>query len=146
MRVPALVCVLVWLCEWAFSITITLKEKLKTFWHKKLSHWRSKNLTRDSEKLDNIWVKSTRYWESNCQFDSNVHQVLGIPGRISVPPLTRLFRSKCVHFFSQRSLIQWVVKGTMILCSNSTPGTNFCVSLTKFFLHCQGSRKILKAF
>ena len=47
-----------------------------------------------------FWV----YWESNwlsisSQFDSNILQLLGIPGRILVPPATQLFRSKWLHFF-----------------------------------------------
>ena len=77
-------------------------------------------------QFENIWVKLTRYWESNWQFDSltqsqieilrvkltiwlsipsqfhsNILQLLGIPGRILVPPMTQFFRSKWLHFFFQ---------------------------------------------
>ena len=34
----------------------------------------------------------------SSQFDSNILQLLGIPGRILVPPLTQLFRSNWLHF------------------------------------------------
>ena len=47
-----------------------------------------------------------RYWESiwlsiSSQFDSNILQLLGIPGWILVPPVTQHFRSKWLHFFFQ---------------------------------------------
>ena len=39
------------------------------------------------------------------QFDSNILQLLGIPGWILVPPVTQVFRSKWLHFsFSEISL------------------------------------------
>ena len=38
------------------------------------------------------------------QIDSNILQSLGIPGRILVPPVTQLFKSKWLHFFFQWSL------------------------------------------
>ena len=49
--------------------------------------------------FENIWVKLTRYWELNCpsQFDSNILQLLGIPDRILVTPVTQFFRSKWLH-------------------------------------------------
>ena len=45
-----------------------------------------------------------RIFESNwldieSQFDSNILQLLGIPGQILVPPVTPLFRSKWLNFF-----------------------------------------------
>ena len=69
-------------------------KKRESFWPEKLSHWQNYNSTRDSDLSENIWIKLTRYWESNCQFDSNILQLLGIPGLILVLPLTQLFRSK----------------------------------------------------
>ena len=40
------------------------------------------------------------YWHSiSIQFDSNILQLLGIPGRLFVPALTQLFRSKWLNFF-----------------------------------------------
>ena len=47
----------------------------------------------------------TRYWESIWQFNSNILQLLGIPGRILVPPMTQFFRSKWLHF----CFVQWLV-------------------------------------
>ena len=37
----------------------------------------------------------------SSQFDSNILQLLGIPGWILVTPVTQLFRSKWFHFFFQ---------------------------------------------
>ena len=50
------------------------------------------------------WGKSTLNIESNwisilSQIDSNILQLFTIPGRILVPPVTQLFRSKWLHFF-----------------------------------------------
>ena len=39
----------------------------------------------------------------SSQLDSNILQLLGMPGRILVSPVTQLFTSKWVHFFFQWS-------------------------------------------
>ena len=60
--------------------------------------------------MSHCMVKLTRYWDwqltiwlsTSSQFDSNILQLLGIPGRILVPPVIQLFRSKLLHF-----LFQW---------------------------------------
>ena len=61
-----------------------------------------------SSQIDSQYrVKLTPNIESNwlsisSQLDSKyILQLLGIPGRIIFPPVTQLFRSKWLHFFSQ---------------------------------------------
>ena len=53
--------------------------------------------------MENIWVKLlTICWFSiSSQSDSNILQLLRILGRILVPPVTQLFRSKWLPFFFQ---------------------------------------------
>ena len=51
-------------------------------------------------------VKLTQHWESNwlnfkSQIDSNILQLPTLPGRILVPLVTQLFRSKWLNFFSR---------------------------------------------
>ena len=55
---------------------------------------------------DSIWFDIEIQFDSNIesQFDSNIVQFLGIPGRILVPPVTQLFGSKWFHFFFQYRL------------------------------------------
>ena len=99
-------------------------------------------------------VQLTRYWESYCQFDSQIESIwpsnrvnltpniesiwhlissqfdsniitlLRIPGRILVPPVTQLFRSKWLHFFYQ-------------CCSNKSWWSNF---LNHFKRYIAGAR------
>ena len=66
------------------AINCTLEEKIESFWPKKLSHWWNAN-----------WLSIS------SQFDSNILQqlLLGIQGRVLVPPVTQFFRSKWLHFF-----------------------------------------------
>ena len=40
------------------------------------------------------------------QIDSNILKLIGIPGRILVPPVTQLFRSKWLHFFFRCDILQ----------------------------------------
>ena len=80
-------------------------------WKEKWSHFDLKSESLEELKFDpgleNIWLKLTRYWESKLdiesKFDSNILQLLGIPGQILVPPVTQLFSSKWLHFFFQLS-------------------------------------------
>ena len=50
-----------------------------------------------SEKMESIWL------DIESQFHSNNLQLLGNPGRILVPPVTQVFRSKGLNFFFQCS-------------------------------------------
>ena len=58
-------------------------------------------------RVNLTWVKLTilrvnlNWLSISSQFDSNIQQLLGIPGRILVPPVTQLYRSKWLHFFFQ---------------------------------------------
>ena len=83
----------------------------KTFYNSE--HWRKKRsqfdlksrVTGGSEIRPGI-PSNWRIFESNClsissQFDSNVFQVLGIPGRTLVQLVTQLYRSKWLHYFLQ---------------------------------------------
>ena len=47
----------------------------------------------DIESQFKIWLSIS------SQFDWNTFQLLGIPGRILVPQVTQLYRSKWLHFF-----------------------------------------------
>ena len=79
-----------------------------THWKKKWSHFFDlKSWVTCGNKIrpgipsnsGNIWVKIHSKLES--QFDSYILQLLEIPSRILVPPVTQLFRSKWLHFFFQ---------------------------------------------
>ena len=83
-------------CSWNYFLLL---------WKKKWSHFDLKsrvsggtnNSTRDSSK----WRIFESNWLSiSSQFDSNILQFLGIPGRILVPPVTQLYRSKWLHLSS----------------------------------------------
>ena len=68
------------------QLLITLKEKLSHF---DLKSWVLTEL------------KFYQWPSISSQFDSNILQLLEIQGRILVPPVTQLFRSKWLHFFFQ---------------------------------------------
>ena len=81
------------------QIDSILRVKLTRYWE---SNW----LDIESQIDSILRVKLTRYWESNwldidSQIVSNIFQLLGIPDRILVPPVTQLFRSKWLNFFFQ---------------------------------------------
>ena len=63
-----------------------------------------------------------RIFESNwisSQFESNILQLLGIPGRIIVPPVTQLFRSKWLHFsVSSRNTQHRTIRLTLVSLSS----------------------------
>ena len=50
-------------------------------------------------------------------FDSNILQLIGIPDRILVPPVTQFFRSKWLNFFFQCTLVNmsWINKQLLLL-------------------------------
>ena len=120
-----------WESNWQVWHSI-LRVKLTRYWE---SIWLN-----NQSQIDKF---ETRYWESNwldiesqinsimraklsiwlsisSQFDSNILQLFGIPGKILVPPVTQHFRSKWLHFFqwgkTAHSLL-WIfrVKATRIL-------------------------------
>ena len=89
-------------CHWAacFCCSFLRNHKLKEKWsHFDLKCWVTGGT--------NIRQGIMSNWRISSQFDSNILQFLGIPGRIFVPPVTQLFRSKWLDFFLQ--------------CSNSSP-------------------------
>ena len=119
---------IVWCTSFSYSYSTeslkALKEKIELFLPKKLSHavgtkiqpgipsncriFESIKLTILRVKLTILRVKLTilrvklTIWLSiSSQFDSNILQSLWIPGRISVPPVTQIFRSKWLYFFFQ---------------------------------------------
>ena len=70
-----------------------------TFRVKLAQHWESNWLNIESQIGPTLRVKLTQYWESNwlnidSQIDSNILQLLTLPGRIIIPPVTELLRSK----------------------------------------------------
>ena len=91
----------------------TLKERMESFWPKKLSHWILRinlnwlSISSQFEltlNIESTWIESQYRVNLNwlsilSQFDSNLLQLLEIPGLILVPPVTQLFRSKRLHFF-----------------------------------------------
>ena len=73
-------------------------------WKKKSSHFELKSWVTGSNKIRLGIPCNWRIFESNwldieSQFDSNILQLHGIQGRILVPPMIQLFRSKSLHFF-----------------------------------------------
>ena len=86
----------------------TLKEKMESFWPKKLSHkfdTRFRVSVRYLSQIDSkLRVNKSNWLSISSQFDSNILQLLGIPGRILVPPVTQLFRLNWLHFSFQWSV------------------------------------------
>ena len=87
----------------------TRRDKLVQYrlhWTKKRSHFDLKSWVTGGTKIQPGIPSNWRIFESNwldieCQIDSNIVQLLGILGRILVPPVTQLFRSKWLRFFFQ---------------------------------------------
>ena len=60
--------------------------------------------TKIRPKIQSYWrIFESNWLEIESQFNSNILQLLGIPGRILVPKVTQLFRSKWLYFFLQWS-------------------------------------------
>ena len=89
------------------QIDSTLRVKLT-------QHWEPNSLNIESQIHSTLRVKFTQHWESNwlkhwesnwlnieSQIDSNILQLLTLPGRIIIPPVTQLLRSKWLNFFSR---------------------------------------------
>ena len=101
----------------SWPILLEWSSSLVAHWKKKWSHFDLKSWVTGGTK---IWTGIPSYWrifESNwldtesqfdfnitSQFDSNILQLLGIPGWNLVPPVTQLFRSKWLHFFFECSI------------------------------------------
>ena len=67
-------------------------------------HWEPDWLNIDSQVDSTLRVKLTQHWESNwlnigSQIDSNNFQLLTLPGRIIIPPVTQLLKSKWLNFY-----------------------------------------------
>ena len=86
-----------------YFYTELMIHSLKEKWR----HFDLKSLVTDGTKIRPGIPSNWRIFESNwvklclsisSQFDSNILQLLGIPDRISVPPVTQFFRSKWLHF------------------------------------------------
>ena len=75
------------------KLTQTLRVKLT-------QHWESNWLNIESQIDSTLRVKLTQHWDWR-QIDSNILQLPTLLGRILVPPLTQLFRSKWLNFFSK---------------------------------------------
>ena len=82
-----------------------LKEKLEWFWQS----W-DLGGTKIRLGIPNNWrIFEPNWLDIESQFDSNIFQLLWIPGRILVPPVTQLFKSKWLHFFlSVPNSVPWV--------------------------------------
>ena len=68
------------------------------------SNWRmfESNWLDIESQIDSILIVKLTIWLSILsQFDWNILKLLGITGRILVPPVTKLFWSKWLHFFFQ---------------------------------------------
>ena len=79
------------------QIDSTLRVKLT-------QHWESNSLNIESQVDWTLRVKFTQHWESNSlniesPIDSNILQLLTLLGRIIIPPVTQLLRSKWLNFF-----------------------------------------------
>ena len=99
-----------------FFADVNSLSRLVIHWKKKWSHFDLKSWVTGGTKIRPGIPSNRRMIESNWldiesqilnwlsisnQFDSNILQLLGIPGRILVPPVTQLFRSKWLNFFFQ---------------------------------------------
>ena len=70
------------------------------------SIWLSMLIQFDSQCWSNLTLNVDPIWRSMLsQFDSKILQLPTLPGRILVPPVTQLFRSKWLNFFSQWYII-----------------------------------------
>ena len=77
---------------------------LSANWKKNWSHFDLKSWvsggTKTRSGIPSIWKIFEWNWvDIESQFYSNILQLPGNPGRILVPPVTQLFRSKWLHFF-----------------------------------------------
>ena len=93
------------------QIDSTLRVKLT-------QHWESNWLNIESQIDSTLKVKFTEHWES---MDSNILQLPTLPGRILFPPVTQLFRSKWLNFFSRCIVLaytrfSWSIKFIILDC------------------------------
>ena len=105
----------------------TLKEKMESFWPEKFESLAElkfdpgfRVIGEYSSQINSILRVNLTIWLSiSSQFDSNILQLLGIPGRILVPPGTRIFRSKWLHFSFQCSNARLFCAGKSFLLTIS---------------------------
>ena len=90
------------LCRCASELKFFKRSLMPLHWKKKWSHFDLKSWVTGGTKIRPeivlIWLSILSH------FDSNIIQLIGIPGRILVPTVTQLFWSKWLHFFFQCSL------------------------------------------
>ena len=98
-------------------------------------HWESIWLDIESQFYSIFRFNFTRYWESiwlviiesiwldiKSQIDWNILQLLGIPSRILVLPVTQLFRLKWLQFFFQCMKTQNMPSSKQTLCKRRKVG------------------------
>ena len=103
--------------------------------------WESSWLNIESQIDPTLRVKLTQHWESNwlnieSQIDPNILQLLNLQGRIIIPPVIQLLRSKWLNFFSRcTERKNWVI-WTKKFGSNfsSASDSTFQVKMTQIFL------------
>ena len=100
----------------------TLKEKMESFWPKKFELPAAlkfnpgfREIGEYFNQIPSILTVNLNWLLISSQFDSNILQLLGIQGRIIVPAVTQLFRSKWLHFFFQGNTVAY----------SSTSGAHF---------------------
>ena len=94
---------------------------------KKWSHFDLKSWVSGGNKIRpgilNHWRISESNWlDIESQIDSNILQLLGIPGQILVPPLTQLLRSNDSIFLSVKKSLQIFFLGNLSLQEFATVG------------------------
>ena len=95
------------------------------------SNWRmfESNWLEIENQNDNSTLNSESIWISiSSQFDSNILQLLGIPGRILVPPVTQLVRLKWLDFFflwGTQHLFYGQAEQASISCTTSYGNSNW---------------------
>ena len=86
---------------WQHNVTASRTLKKKKWNDFDIKSWVT-GWTKIQPGIQSNWRIFESIWLSrSSQFYSNILQLLGIPGRILVPPVTQLFRSKWFHFFLQ---------------------------------------------
>ena len=121
-----------WESNW-FNIESQVDSTLKV---KLTQHWKSSRLNIESQIYSTIRIKMTQHWKSNW--------LKYLPGRIIIPPVTQLLRSKWLNFFSRCTARKnWVIL-TYNVGSNfsSASDSTFTVKMTQFFLLVHWAKKI----
>ena len=119
-------------------------------WKKKWDHFDLKSWVIAGTKIRQRIPSNWRIFEWNwidieSQIDSNILQLLRITGRILVPPVTQLFRSKWLNFF----LVRNSSSDAALLCNEECRNNWFIflsvpVALQTASTHCCYSDKEMK--